>query len=258
MWAASPPVTGVVLRQPFFQTSNREAAVSIGFDHRRNESTLLGQSFNLSPGAVDGEMTVSVLRLAQEWTQRGQEHVLGLRSTFNFGLDVLEATDSPVSGEPNGRYFSWVGQGQYLQRLFHTQNLLVLRVTGQWTAEPLLGLEQLSVGGMESVRGYRENQLVRDTGISSTVEVRIPVVFDRSGAGIVHLAPFFDAGGAWNVRGASDPALISSVGIGLLATPCRHVAAELYWGHPLRDFDPVDDRSAQDLGLHFRLNVSAF
>lgn len=249
---------GVTLRQPFFQTSNREAAVSIGFDHRRNESTLLGEPFNLSPGAENGEMNVSVLRVAQEWTQRGQDHVLGLRSTFNFGLDVLDATDSPGAGEPNGEYFSWLGQGQYLHRLFHTPNLLVLRVAGQWTAEPLLGLEQISVGGMESVRGYRENQLVRDTGFSASVEFRIPVLFDRSGAGIVHLAPFFDAGGAWNVKGSSEPTTLSSVGIGLLLNPCRHVAAELYWGHPLRDIEQAEDNSAQDLGLHFRLNVSAF
>lgn len=249
---------GVTLRQPFFQTSNQEAAVSIGFDHRRNETTLLGEDFNLSPGAVDGRMVVSVLRLTQEWTQRQQSYVLGLRSTFNLGLDVIDATDSNVPGEPNARYFSWLGQGQYVRRLFGTQNLLVLRVAGQWASESLLALEQISVGGMETVRGYRENTLVRDVGISSSVEFRIPVLFDRAGAGIVHLAPFFDAGGAWNVDDSPEPTTISSVGIGLLATPCRHVAAELYWGHPLRHIEVPDDDNAQDLGLHFRVNIAAF
>jgi len=47
------------------------------------------------------------------------------------------------------------------------------------------------MGGFESVRGYLENQLVRDRGIVSSVEFRLPVLFNKAGAGIVHLAPFF-------------------------------------------------------------------
>lgn len=249
---------GIMVRQPVWQTANREFALSMGFDHRRNESSLLGERFNLSPGAEDGEMKVSVLRVSQEWVDRGQDYVLGLRSTFNFGLDVLDASDNGITGDPNGRYFSWLGQGQYIRRLFNTANLLVLRVAGQWTGESLLGLEQMSVGGRETVRGYRENQLVRDTGLATSVEFRIPVWFDGEGAGIVHLAPFFDFGGGWNVQGSSQPSTLSSAGIGLLATPWKQVAAELYWGHPFRDIDIEDDNSAQDLGLHFRLNISAF
>jgi hemolysin activation/secretion protein len=131
-------------------------------------------------------------------------------------------------------------------------------VAGQWTAESLLGLEQMSIGGRETVRGYRENQLVRDTGIAASVEFRIPVLFDSEGAGIVHLAPFFDFGGGWNVNGSPKPTTLSSAGVGLLANPWKQVAAELYWGHPFRDIDIEDDNSAQDLGLHFRLNISAF
>src|SRR5262249_43576773 len=160
---------GVDLRQPIYQTANQEAALSIGFDHRKNNTTLLGEPFNISPGAVDGEMVVSALRLSQEWIERGQNHVLALRSTFNLGLDVWDATDNGT-GDPNAKYFSWLGQGQYVQRLFDTQNELVLRAAGQWTAEPLLALEQLSVGGSGSVRGYPENQLVRDRGFVASVE----------------------------------------------------------------------------------------
>ena len=130
----------------------------------QNDTDLLGEPFNISPGAVDGRMVVSVLRLSQEWIDRGQNHVLALRSTFNFGLDVLDATDNGMPGDPNGKFFSWLGQAQYVHRLFNTQNQFILRVTGQWTDDQLLALEQISVGGAETVRGYRENQLVRDRG----------------------------------------------------------------------------------------------
>jgi len=249
---------GIVLRQPVYQTANREAAVSIGFDRRQNNTWLLGEPFNISPGAVNGEMVVSVLRFSQEWLQRGQNHVLALRSTFNFGLDVLGATDNGVPGDPNARFFSWLGQAQYVQRLFNTQNQLVLRLAGQYTDQPLLALEQISIGGFESVRGYLENQLVRDRGIVSSVEFRLPVLYNKAGAGIVQLAPFFDFGGAWDVDGSQSPSTIYSVGVGLLFSPGKHFSAQLYWGYRIRDVYIPDDSGLQGQGLDFRVNIMAF
>ena len=249
---------GVALRQPLFQTANTEAAISVGFERRVNETRLLGAPFNISPGAVDGEMSVSVLRVSQEWVSRGQDSILALRSTFNIGLDVLDATDNGVPGEPNHRFFSWVGQGQSIQRLFKTQNQLVFRVAGQWTQDLMPALEQISVGGMESVRGYLENQLVRDRGIVASAEVRVPLLFNKAGAGIFEVAPFVDFGGAWNIGNSSDPTTIYSAGVGLLYSPSRHVSAQLYWGYRLRHVVSPDYRDPQGLGLHFRLVLQAF
>jgi hemolysin activation/secretion protein len=250
---------GVTLRQPVYQTAHQELALSIGFDHRKNKSSLLGRPFDdLSPGAVDGETTVSVLRFSQEWLDRGQNHVLALRSTFNFGLDVWDATDDGIRGNPDAKFFSWLGQAQYVRRLFKTQNELVLRVAGQYTDEPLLALEQFSVGGLDTVRGYLENQLVRDRAVVSSVELRMPIWFDKTGAGIVHLAPFFDYGGAWNVDDSLRPNTISSVGVGLLLNPNKHFSAQLYWGHRLREIKTIDDSGLQENGFHFKVNVMAF
>jgi hemolysin activation/secretion protein len=249
---------GVVLRQPVYQTANQEAAVAIGFDHRWNNTALLGEAFNISPGAIEGKTEVSVLRLSQEWTDRGQNHVLALRSTFNIGLDVLGSTDSGIPGAPNGQFFSWLGQGQYIRRLFNTQNQLVFRLAGQWTAEPLLALEQFSVGGLETVRGYLENQLVRDRGIIASLEFRVPVLYNKAGVGIVSLAPFFDFGGAWNVDGSPEPTTIYSTGVGLLVNPGKHLSAQIYWGYRLHHVQMPSDTDAQTLGLDFRVNIMAF
>jgi hemolysin activation/secretion protein len=247
---------GVFLRQPFFQTANHEAAFTIGFDRRQNDTKIFGVPFDVSPGAVNGRMIVSVLRLSQEWTGRSQNQVLALRSTFNVGLDVLNATDH--ASEPNGQFFSWLGQAQYVRRLFNTQNQLIFRLTGQWTDEPLLALEQLSVGGAETVRGYRENSLVRDRGISSSLEFRLPVLFNKAGGGIVNIAPFFDFGGGWNINESPQPTTIYSTGLGLLLAPDKHINAQLYWGYRLRHVPMPSDRNAQDYGLHFQVNFNLF
>lgn len=248
---------GGVLRQPLFQTPNREFALAVAFDRRQNYSTLLGQPFNVSPGAENGWMTVSVLGLSQEFIDRGQDHVLALRSTFDFGLDVLGATDNGVAGDPNGKFFAWLGQGQYVQRLFNTQNELILRASGQWTHDNLLALEQISIGGSQTVRGYLENQLVRDSGLASTIEFRVPVLFNKSGNGIVQLAPFFDYGGAWNVGGSPSPTTIYSTGIGILINPNKYIDAQLYWGYRLK-YVELPDNNPQDLGLTFQINISVF
>jgi hemolysin activation/secretion protein len=249
---------GFSLRQPLYQSSSQELAVSMGFDHRENQTWLLGQPFNISPGAVDGEMSVSVLRLTQEWFHRGPSHVLALRSTFNIGLDVWGATDDGISGDPNATFVSWLGQAQYIQRLLNTQNELVLRLSGQWAPDPLLALEQISVGGYGTVRGYLENQLVRDQGIISSIEFRLPVLFDKSGAGMLYLAPFFDFGGAWNNNGSPSPTTISSSGLGLLFTLSRRLSAEIYWGYRFQSIDVPDKAGLQGDGIGFKLNIAVF
>ena len=248
---------GASVRQPVYQTANQEVALSVGFDWRKNNTELLDEPFNISPGAVNGKMVVSVLRLSQEWLNRGQNQVLALRSTFNVGLDVLDSTDDRIPGDPKGTFFSWLGQGQYVQRLFHTQNELILRVSGQWTSDRLLALEQFSVGGIQTVRGYLENQLVRDRAVVSSVEFRAPVFFNKAGAGIVHLAPFFDYGGAWDVGGSRRPTSIYSIGSGLLVSPNRHLSLQLYWGYRLQQVSVPNDSGAQGLGLSFRVNIEA-
>jgi hemolysin activation/secretion protein len=247
---------GAFLRQPFFQTPNHEVAFTLWFERRQNDTKLFGVPFNVSPGAVNGRMIDSVLRLSQEWFSRSQSEVLALRSTFNIGLDVLNATDH--ASEPNGQFVSWLGQAQYIRRLFNTQNQLHFRLNGQWTDEPLLAVEQMSVGGAETVRGYRENTLVRDRGITSSLEFQLPFLFNKAGSGIAYVAPFFDFGGGWNRNASPQPTTIYSTGVGLLLAPNKYVNAQLYWGYRLRHIPMPPDKNAQDLGLHFQVNFNLF
>jgi hemolysin activation/secretion protein len=246
------------LRQPFLQTANHEFALSAGFDRRENDTMLLGEPFDFGgSGSVDGKTAVSVFRFSQEWIDRGQNHVVALRSTFNLGLDAFHVTDDGVIGDPDGTFFSWVGQGQYVQRLFNSPNRMILRVAGQWTGERLLALEQMAVGGVNTVRGYRENQLVRDRAVIGSLEFRLPILFNKAGAGILELAPFVDVGGAWNVNESRSPETLASTGLGLVLNPCKHFDAQLFWGYRLREID-LPDNNAQDLGLHFRIRIAAF
>jgi hemolysin activation/secretion protein len=128
----------------------------------------------------------------------------------------------------------------------------------------LLILEQFAVGGRYTVRGYRENTLIRDNAVVLSLEARVPIVRNTRWADFVELAPFVDYGRAWNTKFPTpDPPDIASVGIGLRwavtipwSVPVRP-QLEVYWGHPFRNIK-TSGGNLQDLGLHLQFVLSAF
>ena len=267
---------GVTLRQPFYESLNNDFAVSLTAEKRESATFLLDRPFTLSPGAINGETEVFVLRLALEFVNRSQQHVLAVRSTFSLGTNELNATRHQLSevGDgarklPDGQFFAWLGQAQYVRRLFDTDNLAVVRLNAQLTNDPLLSLEQFSLGGVQSVRGYRENQLLRDNGVFASIEVRVPVWKDKAKEPLVTLAPFLDWGTAWDRKefaGRRPPGglddrqeSLTSIGVGVIFGPWRYISGQIYWGYALnRDSVVRGGDNLQDYGLHFALSVSAF
>jgi len=248
---------GATLRQPLYETSSRELALAVTFEREHSKTIVNGAPFEtISPGSVNGAEDISALRITQEWIDRSQTQVMALRSTFSMGLDAFGVTDDGT--DRNAKFFTWMGQGQYVLRLFNTPNQLILRTIGQVSPRPLLAMEQFALGGPDSVRGYLVYQIVRDEGVFSSAELRVPVMIDRLGSPIVQFAPFFDFGGAWNVGASTpDPTTIYSAGVGVLFSPNRHLNAQLYWGHPFRSVsNPHDD--LQDYGITFKVIYEAF
>jgi hemolysin activation/secretion protein len=161
-------------------------------------------------------------------------------------------------------FFVWLGQFQYARRLAAWDLQTILRLDLQLSNDPLLPLEQIAVGGRFSVRGYRENQLVRDNGLIFSLETRVPLVRNKPWADFIQLAPFIDFGHAWNSDTPTpSPTKLASIGVGLrwaLTLPVAFRAQsqfEIYWGYPLIDVDTEGD-NLQDLGLHLQFVIAAF
>lgn len=241
------------VRQPLYRTVNTEFAVSVALSRRDNKTFLANEPFSFSPGVEAGESTVTAIRVGQEFLTRTQDYALALRSTFSFGVDALQAT-TRGDGLPDSQYWAWLGQVQYVRRLPHDWQL-ILRGTAQLTDQALLPIEQFSLGGVDTVRGYRENQLVRDEAICATAEVRIPIVRENERS-VLDFAVFADAGWAKNNDIAGNPTLdeqfISSAGLGVLWTPVHNFSLTVYWGIPFKHFKQNAD-NLQDIGIHFNL-----
>ncbi|HEY9639026.1 MAG TPA: ShlB/FhaC/HecB family hemolysin secretion/activation protein, partial [Coleofasciculaceae cyanobacterium] len=154
----------ITLRQPLYQTSTEEFA--LGLTASRQESKAKFSPFDTpeqpfpSLGAdEEGRTRISALQFFQEWTKRSSSYVLAARSQFSLGLNLLNSTISD-SG-PDSRFFAWRGQGQWV-RLLAPDTLLLLRADAQIANTALLPLEQFSLGGQDTVRGYRQDFLLTD------------------------------------------------------------------------------------------------
>lgn len=133
--------------------------------------------------------------------------------------------------------------------------LMLAKINTQLTPDSLLTLEKISIGGVETVRGYRQNQLVADNGVVGGVEVRIPLT---SNVETLQLLPFFDIGTVWNNRDRNpDPQTLASLGLGLQWQPISGLLLRADYGLPLI---VTSDRgsSLQDNGFNFSLRYQPF
>jgi hemolysin activation/secretion protein len=260
---------GVTLRQPVYRTPSSEFALFGTLNVKRNKTFLLGEPFSFSGGAQDGESNSTVLRFGQEYFYRDVDQAVALRSSFSFGIDAFGATNNtdlprvdsegdPISRDfADSQFFAWLGQAQYVRRLNNRGWQGVARVAMQFTDQPLLAIEQFSVGGVDTVRGYRENTFVRDNGIAASLELRVPLYASTSRQIEVLLVPFVDAGYAYNVDDTPDFEILSSVGVGLTASYTKHFSGQIFFGQHLNEVDDESD-DLQDYGIHFQIVARLF
>ena len=244
-------------RQPLYQTATTDLAIGFTAERQESQTSLLDRDFPLSPGAEDdGETKLSTLRFFQEWTKRSARDVLAARSQFSLGIDAFNATINNDS--PDGEYFAWRGQAQYL-RLLGADTLLLLRTDLQLSDRPLVPLEQFSLGGQLSVRGYRQDALLADNGMFASAEVRIPVFRIPEWQTVMQVTPFVDFGTVGNNRDSDlDENTLWSVGLGLRLNIGNNLNARIEWGIPLVDLDDRDKDSLQENGIYFRLEYRPF
>jgi hemolysin activation/secretion protein len=94
--------------------------------------------------------------------------------------------------------------------------LLVVRANGQATTKPLVVIEQMLLGGADSVRGYQLGERFVDEGYTLSAEVRVP--FFPSVLGSTQAAAFIDHG-AGRLRnpqpGEQQSTSLTGTGVGL-------------------------------------------
>ncbi|MEE3718750.1 ShlB/FhaC/HecB family hemolysin secretion/activation protein [Tumidithrix elongata RA019] len=244
-------------RQPLVRSPREEFALGASFAIENSGSYFGDRSFNFQNFKFDdGRSQSRVLRFSQDYLSRDPSGAWALRSTFNLGLNALGATIR-TDGSPDGRFFYWIGQVLRVQKLGSDRDTLAFfRLNMQFSGDQLLSLNRFSIGGPQSIRGYRQNQLTGDSGIQASVELQFPVARDSEGFSTVKLLPFVEAGTIWNSSGINSTTQ-SLLGIGLGATyqPIRNLILRLDYGIPLVNVSNPGT-NLQDSGFYFSVNAN--
>ncbi|MTJ54554.1 ShlB/FhaC/HecB family hemolysin secretion/activation protein [Anabaena sp. UHCC 0253] len=245
-------------RQPLKQTPNEEISIGLTASRQESQTSLLNIPFPLSIGANEqGETKISALRFFQEYTQRNSQQVFALRSQFSLGINAFNSTINDQA--PDSQFITWRGQTQYL-RLLTPDTTLLLRSDLQLADRPLVPLEQLSIGGQQSVRGYRQDQLLADNGLFASAELRTPILKIPQWQTTVQLSPFFDFGTIWNHSNSEVEILkktLSSVGLGLRFLVGNNFNARIDWGIPLVNLNTTGN-TLQENGIYFTVEYKPF
>ncbi len=254
-------------RQPIIQRAkpevSQELSLSVGASKRASETSILDIPQGISPGANDlGETRTSVISLGQEWLQRNRQEVVFARSQFNLGIDAFDATVD--TEEPDSQFFNWRGQVSYLRLLSNPKgtpaigSTLLLRSELQLAADPLIPTEQFSLGGVQTVRGYRQDALLTDNGFSASAELRFPIARTKKLNTSLQVIPFVDFGTGWNSDNEdTEFSTLLGTGVGLSLQSETRFSARLDWGIPLIN-SSSGDRSLQEDGVYLQLQYELF
>ena len=154
--------------------------------------------------------------------------------------------------------------------------MLFAKVEGQYAFTPLVGAEQFSIGGHNSVRGYAEREFMGDSGVAATLELRTPMIVGflanlrpveagkqnlKYGWDRFQFVVFADAGyyllkDGQGTTAGDDDEFIAGVGLGVRMAIRDDAQLRFDWGFPLvRDDEnfeaPASGRGYLSLQVQF-------
>lgn len=204
---------GVYLNQPTIVKQNIKQEVSLEMQKQHSQTDIMGMHW------VNDNVKDYTMAMTQ--TSYSKNSALYQRHGYTVGK-----YDSEISHETKdyGRY-TFNGMYQYA---FDKIHMLNFKLNGQIGANNYLpSAEQFYIGGMYSVRGYKENFLGADSGFSANIEYNI--ANGNKGQTIL----FMDGGGVFGDNAFKDHTAIS-LGVGYRANISKDINSVVTIGFPLK------------------------
>ncbi len=210
--------------------------LTAGFDYKKFDENLNFTSNNA--GESKTPITYFPFTLAYTASLTDGSGVTQLNAAANFAFRGFLTRQSQFDEK------RFKGQADYLYVTLgveRTQKLpagmgLYLKLDGQLADAPLIDNEQFAAGGMESVRGYQESEVMGDNAIHGTLEVSAPNLAEVFGFGDRFLiSPYvFSDFAALETKsplpGQDRNALIYGVGPGVRGYLYKSLEYQLDWG----------------------------
>lgn len=225
--------------QPVLVNETTRSEVSLDYNRQSSKTDWLTPRINM----VDDK--VQDVTLGYSLTNYGASHVFYQKHSYVRGYSKQEA-DMGTGSEPSNKHFGFYKFNGMYQKLYQAGQMWNLRADAQWSgSDGMVSSRQFYMGGMYSVRGYKENFLGGDSGFTFSAEYAVPVINKNTSA-----FTFFDYGHVYG-NGQSDDQhhILSSVGLGMRSTINQYISASLTLGIPLqREFI---SETASKTRLHF-------
>jgi hemolysin activation/secretion protein len=226
-------------------------SLTLGFDYKHFD-----QDLTIAGVTIPTPITYYPLSLNYNatWANKGAVTVLNAGLTFGSrGLGSDEAEFDLNRFKAGGSFFYFRGD------LSHTHSLpggfeLFGKVQGQAADQALVSSEQFNGGGLATVRGYLESEVLGDNALLGSVELRSPSLLGKSTDSDEWRFYVFSEGGIITLEEAlpeqESRFYLSSVGVGSRIRLRDHFNGSLDLGLPLND---QTETKALDLLLTFRV-----
>lgn len=234
----------VGVSQPLIVTSKTRAMVGLDLGHQNSNTKFAGIPW------VDD--TLDDISLNYTLTNYGKSHIFYQKHSYSYGLaDSIKTVDPvthKVSAMDNNRGISrYIFDGLY-QKGYNNGSLLNARLGFQWSPDDYLpSARQFYIGGMNSVRGYKESMLSGDGGVNYSIEFSMPVINKVTSAYV------FTDGGYCFGDSAFDDSALYSIGAGIRTTYKDKVFANLCVGVPM--LREINGKHCDTVRVHFVVNA---
>ena len=227
--------------QPIVVNETTRTELSLDYNRQNSKTDFMpaGTRFNIVDDSVQD------FSLGFAITNYGASHVFYQKHSYVRGY----SESAPDMSAQNSQNFGFYKFNAMYQKLYKAGQMWSLRADAQWSgSEGMVSSRQFYMGGMYSVRGYKENYLGGDGGFTFSGEYAVPVINKNTSA-----FTFFDYGHVYG-NGQSDDQhnVLSSVGLGIRSTINQYCSASLILGIPLqREFSA---EKVSKTRLHFIVN----
>ena len=227
--------------QPIVVNETTRTELSLDYNRQNSKTDFMpaGTRFNIVDDSVQD------FSLGFAMTNYGASHVFYQKHSYVRGY----SESTPDMSVQNSQNFGFYKFNAMYQKLYKAGQMWSLRADAQWSgSEGMVSSRQFYMGGMYSVRGYKENYLGGDSGFTFSAEYAVPVINKNTSA-----FTFFDYGHVYG-NGQSDDQhnVLSSVGLGIRGTINQYCSASLILGIPLqREFSA---EKVSKTRLHFIVN----
>lgn len=229
-------IYGLRYIRPLVVTAEQQSQASIGIDYKD-----FAQDVRLSDDVTfSTPIAYTSLSAAYNLTLRHPGRVWNAAASITMGLSGLgsrsrEFADKCFGCRPN---FLVLRADGALRQDLPARFFGVLQLAGQYTVDPVISNEQMSAGGVRSVRGYLEAESLGDIGWRSSLELHAPNYLPARTRVSAMPYTFYSLGRTSYQRplpGQAHSQQLSSWGLGLDLRMSDFANASLNWAYPLVD-----------------------